>query len=138
MTPAVKPRHESEPRSIPPADRELLAELYSHATMFVLPSDLEGMSIALLEAMSMALPVLVSDIPENSTVVGDAGFTFLAGNVPNLRQKLDQLLSDPAALAAAGNRAAAAAEPFQWSRVVDELEQLYYECAGQTVEAVAG
>jgi len=40
-----------------------LAELYSHAGMFVLPSSYEGMPIAALEALSYSLPVILSDIP---------------------------------------------------------------------------
>ncbi len=108
-----------------PADRELLTELYSHAQLFVLPSDLEGMSIALLEAMSMALPVLVSDIPENTSVIGTAGFRFRRGDVQDLSEKLVSLLGEPQQLVQAGRQAAKQAAPYQWPRVVDQLEQVY-------------
>ena len=47
------------------ADRITLTELYSHARLFVLPSLFEGMSLALLEAMSFNLPVCASDIVAN-------------------------------------------------------------------------
>ncbi|MDE6651590.1 MAG: glycosyltransferase family 4 protein, partial [Paramuribaculum sp.] len=47
------------------ADRDTLNELYSHARIFVLPSLFEGMSLALLEAMSFGLPVCLSDIDAN-------------------------------------------------------------------------
>ncbi len=47
------------------ANHATLCELYSHARMFVLPSHFEGMSVALLEAMSFSLPVCASDIPAN-------------------------------------------------------------------------
>ena len=111
-----------------PVDRDFVAELYSHAALFVLPSDLEGMSIALLEAMNMALPVLVSDIPENACVVGQAGFTFSAGNADDLYRQLDRLLSDPQALAGWGDRAARHVVPYQWPVVVEQLERVYGEC----------
>ena len=111
-----------------PADRGLLAELYSHARMFVLPSDLEGMSIALLEAMSMGLPILVSDIPENTTVIGDAGESFAAANVASLREKLEEMLAQPERLDMLGQMAAEKAEPFQWPNVVDQLEAVYEQC----------
>jgi glycosyltransferase involved in cell wall biosynthesis len=111
-----------------PADRGLLAELYSHARLFVLPSDLEGMSIALLEAMSMGLPILVSDIPENTTVIGDSGESFAAGNVAALREKLEEMLARPERLDVLGRLAAEQAEPFQWPNVVDQLEAVYEQC----------
>jgi glycosyltransferase involved in cell wall biosynthesis len=119
------------------ADRELLSELYSHAMLFVLPSDLEGMSVALLEAMSMQLPVLVSDIPENVAVVGDDAITFEAGDVDSLQHALDRLLTRPEQLESFGRRAATRAEQFQWPSVVDRLERLYQQCVGQPVASLA-
>lgn len=52
---------------------ELLEELYSNAYVYVLPSDVEGMPISLLEAMSYGNCCLVSDIAENLEVVTDVG-----------------------------------------------------------------
>lgn len=109
-------------------DRGMLAELYSHARLFVLPSDLEGMSLALLEAMSMDLPVLVSDIPENASVVGDAGFYFRRGDAEDLRAQLALAHSDPRRARSLGLAAGQRVAPYRWSRVVDQLEQVYEEC----------
>jgi glycosyltransferase involved in cell wall biosynthesis len=132
----------SDPRVVftGPADRELLAELYSHARLFVLPSDIEGMSIALLEAMSCGLPVLVSDIPENASVIGDAGVAFRAGNAQDLQAKLDSMLADPPGLADLGKQAILQSEPFQWPQIVEQLEQVYSRCLGISAGelAVAG
>lgn len=69
-------------------DGRLKAQLYSNASLAVLPSDLEGMSIALLEAMGYGIRVLVSDVPENLAIIGKYGDTFKAGNVGNLAEKL--------------------------------------------------
>ena len=118
-----------------PADRDFVAELFSHAQLFILPSDLEGMSIALLEAMNMGVPVLVSNIPENVCVVEDAGFTFRAGDIEHLRKVLGDIIHDSAQLAEFGRRASERVAPFQWPVVVDQLEQTYYECCGKTPKA---
>lgn len=56
-----------------------LEELFSNAYAFVLPSDVEGMAISLLEAMSYGNCCLVSDIPENTEVVEDQALTFQKG-----------------------------------------------------------
>lgn len=52
---------------------ELLEELYSNAYIYVLPSDVEGMPISLLEAMSYGNCCLISDIAENMEVIQNAG-----------------------------------------------------------------
>ena len=71
-----------------------LAELYSNAAIFVLPSDIEGMAISLLEAMSYGNCCLVSDIRENTEVVMDQAETFRKGDVEDLRKKLIELLEN--------------------------------------------
>lgn len=67
-------------------------QLYSNCFLFVLPSDLEGMSISLLEALGYGVPCLMSDIPENIRVANGFGNTFKAGDVDSLHQKLTELL----------------------------------------------
>lgn len=74
---------------------QVLAELYSSAYAFVLPSDVEGMAISLLEAMSYGNCCLVSDICENMEVVEDKALIFRKGNVKDLRSKLEYMLQNP-------------------------------------------
>lgn len=71
-----------------------LEELYSNAYIYVLPSDLEGMPLSLLEAMSYGNCCLTSDIPECTSVIGDMGLTFRQGDVDDLRDKLQELCND--------------------------------------------
>ena len=59
----------------------MLDELYSNAYIYTLPSDLEGMPLSLLEAMSYGNCCLVSDIPECAEVVEDKALIFKKSDV---------------------------------------------------------
>ncbi len=72
---------------------DLLKEIYSNAYINVLPSDLEGMSLCLLEALAYRNALLCSDIPENTAVAEDKAMYFEKGNVDDLAEKL-KLLCD--------------------------------------------
>lgn len=72
----------------------MLEELYSNAYIYCLPSDLEGMPLSLLEAMSYSNCCVVSDIPECADVVCDKAVTFKKGDVSDLRDKLCELCNN--------------------------------------------
>ncbi|MEO0769062.1 MAG: glycosyltransferase family 4 protein [Cyanobacteria bacterium J06649_4] len=73
-----------------------LAEVVRGAGLFVLPSDLEGLPLALLEAMQEQIPSIVSNIPVHRQMIGDdRGLTFEAGNVEALQDQLAWALSHP-------------------------------------------
>lgn len=72
----------------------LLEELYSNAYLYVLPSDLEGMPLSLLEAMSYGNCCVTSDIEECAAVITDHGVTFPKGNVAALTETLQTLCDD--------------------------------------------
>lgn len=105
----------------------LLEELYSNAYLFVLPSDVEGMALSLLEAMSYGNACLVSDIPENTEVVEDHGMTFAKGDVDDLEEKLKDALSHPEEVR---EYASAAADyicgKYNWDDVTRETARLYF------------
>lgn len=71
-----------------------LAELYSNAYLYVLPSDIEGLPISLLEAMSYGNCCVTSDIPENVDVIEDIGYTFKKGDVKDLSIVLQKVLDE--------------------------------------------
>lgn len=71
-----------------------LEELFSNCFLYCLPSDVEGMPISLLEALSYQKTCLVSDIKENKEVIKDSGFTFKRGNVNDLIKCLKKILRD--------------------------------------------
>lgn len=71
-----------------------LEELYSNAYLYCLPSDLEGMPLSLLEAMSYGNCCLVSDIDECTSVVEDKGIIFKKSDITDLKQKLQRACDD--------------------------------------------
>jgi glycosyltransferase involved in cell wall biosynthesis len=104
----------------------LLEELYSNAYIYTLPSDLEGMPLSLLEAMSYGNCCVVSDIEECAAVVGDHAVTFSKGNAKDLRSKLQMLCDDEGLVR--GYKAAAAdyiCEKYNWDAVVEQTLELY-------------
>ena len=112
---------------------EALDELLTNAMLFVLPSDLEGLSLALLDAMGAGLCVLASDIPENREAVEDAGFTFRRGDLADLAERLRFLIANPAVREAAGAAAKRRIrEQYQWSEVARQVEQTYFDMMGWT------
>ena len=73
---------------------DTLSEIYSNAYMMVLPSDLEGMSLCLLEALAYRNALVCSDIPENTSVAEDKAIYFEKGNVHDLAERLQTLCND--------------------------------------------
>lgn len=71
---------------------QLLGELYSNAYLYVLPSDIEGMPMSLLEAQAYGNTCLVSNIDENVQVINDKSFTFKKSNVDDLSNKLKDII----------------------------------------------
>ena len=71
-----------------------LEELYSNAMLYILPSEIEGMPLSLLEAMSYGNICLTSDIAENTDVTEEYGFSFISGDVDSLSEKLSRLCKD--------------------------------------------
>lgn len=71
-----------------------LEELYSNCYLYCLPSDVEGMPLSLLEAMSYGCTCLVSDIDENVQVLGKYGYTFKKSDVKDLTNKLNLVLKE--------------------------------------------
>lgn len=80
----------------------LVGELYSNAYLFTLPSNLEGMSNSLLEAMSYGVCCYLSDIPENVEPAGEHAAYFRAGDVEDCRVRLQELVDDPGRISALG------------------------------------
>lgn len=105
-----------------------LATLFRNAALFVLPSDVEGLPIVLLEALGYGTPVLASDIPPNREVLGDLGRTFLAGSIDDLGRQLGAALDTlPTLRDQARQSASWIAGVYDWDVVADQTIALYEE-----------
>ena len=105
---------------------KMLDELYSNAYIYTLPSDLEGMPLSLLEAMSYGNCCLVSDIPECAEVVEDKALIFKKSNIKDLQGKLQDACDYPEKIAEYKEQAADfICEKYNWDDVVEETMKLY-------------
>lgn len=105
-----------------------LEELFSNAYCFVLPSDIEGMAISLLEAMSYGNCCVVSDIPENTEVVKECGCSFKKGNVEDLQEVLEYLLNNPDVVDKYKSESQAyICSRFNWDDIVDTTMKIYQD-----------
>lgn len=104
----------------------LLDELYSNAYIYTLPSDLEGMPLSLLEAMSYGNCCLVSDIPECTEVVEDKALIFKKSDVSNLWEKLQDACNHPENVMELKKEAADfICKKYDWDDVVEKTRELY-------------
>jgi glycosyltransferase involved in cell wall biosynthesis len=105
---------------------EPMEELFSNAYLFCLPSTLEGLPVALLDAMNYGNCCVASDIPENLEALEAFGYTFRNRDVDDLARTLIDLIGNPgkaeATKASAMDHVRAT---YSWDRVTDQMEQLY-------------
>ena len=105
---------------------DTLKEIYSNAYINVLPSDLEGMSLCLLESLAYGNALLCSDIPENTSVAEDKALYFKKSNIDDLAEKLSLLCSDSALVEKYRSGADEfILQKYSWQDVADATSLLY-------------
>lgn len=103
---------------------EELEELYSNAYLYCLPSDIEGMPLSLMEAMSYGKNCLVSNIDENLQVIGKYGVSFKKSDIQDLKNKLEESLDEKNRLEEK-EISDYILKKYNWDDVVKKTEQLY-------------
>ncbi len=112
---------------------DALAELYTHAAAFVLPSEHEGLPVAMLEAMSYGVPVVATDIPAAREVATDDDGAALALFAPAaapaaIRDAIAALMRDSDAAKDRARRAAAhVLRHYRWGAIADATLETYRE-----------
>lgn len=105
---------------------QILEELYSNAYVYTLPSDLEGMPLSLLEAMSYGNCCLTSDIAECAEVVEDKAILFKKSDIDDLKEKMQYACDNPDAVERLKNGAADfICQKYNWDDVVEQTLKLY-------------
>ena len=105
---------------------QMLEELYSNAYVYTLPSDLEGMPLSLLEAMSYGNCCLTSDIAECAEVVEDKAILFKKSDIDDLKEKLQYACDNPDAVKKLKDGAADfICQKYNWDAVVEQTLKQY-------------
>ena len=105
---------------------QILDELYSNAYIYTLPSDLEGMPLSLLEAMSYGNCCLVSDIAECIEVTGDRALIFKKSDVHALKDKLQEACDHPETVMELKRQSADfICERYSWDNTMSRTVELY-------------
>jgi len=102
-----------------------LNQIYSNAGLFVLPSFHEGLPIALLEALSYGIPVLVSDIPANKEIDLPNERFFKCGDVTDLKRKLEQLIGKDLSEKEKYDIKQLLEEKYKWDLIAERTIEVY-------------
>jgi glycosyltransferase involved in cell wall biosynthesis len=111
-------------------DRARLVKVFQAASVFVLPSLYEGFGLPAAEAMSCAVPTIVTNTSSLPEVVGDAGLTVEINDVEGLAGALRRLTQDKSLAADIGSRCRARASRFDWNQAAEQIEQVFREALG--------
>jgi glycosyltransferase involved in cell wall biosynthesis len=109
-----------------------VSELLAGFDVFVLPSNTEGMSIALLEAMAAGCPIVVTAVGGNVELIRhmQTGLVVLPNDEAALRTAIERLLADPALATQLGTAARAVAEKHHSVKAMTErYEELWRRLA---------
>ncbi|MFA7077892.1 MAG: glycosyltransferase family 4 protein [Syntrophomonas sp.] len=114
---------------------EELEEFYSNALIYVLPSEIEGMPLSLLEAMSYGNCCVVSNIPEMTEVIRDKGIVFNSGDASSLEQALNALITEKDKIGYYKRIVAAdMAGNFSWHKTMHKTIDLVYKTSPSSQE----
>ena len=113
-----------------------LKELYSNCGLFVLPSHTEGLSLSLLEALSIGARCLVSDIPENTVVTGIYGAAFTPEDTDDLARALERECAQEYPDAMRQQQIQYIHTNFEYEVMLDRYEEVYHHVVGDPLKAM--
>lgn len=101
-------------------DLEELGQIYQKASLFVLPSLVEGFGLPVIEAMAAGIPVIVADATSLPEIAGEAGLRFEPQSPEHLSQQITKVLSDQTLASEMSLRGMERAKSFTWKRTAEE------------------
>ena len=105
-----------------------LQQLFSNAYAFVQPSETEGLSISLIEAMAYGRAILISNIAENIEAVQNSAPTFISKDINDLAEKLAYLINNPDLANDLGETLTKIAKDrYNWNTIADQFESVYHD-----------
>jgi glycosyltransferase involved in cell wall biosynthesis len=124
-------------RSAPPGVRfvgfltgDAYYALFAHARVFIFPSEYEAMSMALLEGLSLGVPTIFSDTPENEAVANGLGFPFRVSTAESLAERIGYVLSHPGEAESVGLEARRVIRGrHDWAAVARQYHDVYMAVA---------
>jgi glycosyltransferase involved in cell wall biosynthesis len=111
-----------------------LYALFENAYLFAQPSEAEGLSIALLEAMLYEVPMIISNIEENQEPAGGCALEFINKSIEDLKRKLQYALDNPEIMEAFAKKAKIRAQTeYNWDDITKETALTYQELTNHLV-----
>ncbi len=106
---------------------EKLRQVFSHNYAFIQPSESEGLSLALLEAMGYGKAIICSDIKENKEPLNrETALFFRSKDEIDLEKKLVYLINNPVLAKEMGKKSQLRAqEKYSWEAKANQLENIY-------------
>lgn len=106
-----------------------LSQIFSHAYFFVHPSESEGLSLTLLEAMGYGKAILSSDIEENQEVLNSSvSFAFRSKDIADMEEKLVYMINNPLLIKKMGKKGMSKAQKeYSWDKITDQIETVYQD-----------
>jgi glycosyltransferase involved in cell wall biosynthesis len=113
-----------------------LKQLIANCYLYIHPSEAEGLSVSILEAMAAGRGVLVSEIPENVEPIDHSGVSFVNANAADLRAKMRQLLNHPEIVDDLGQQGRRwIDQEYSWDLVAERTERFYFDQLDQAAKS---
>ncbi|MDO9231829.1 MAG: glycosyltransferase family 1 protein [bacterium] len=108
-------------------DEEDKAGIIKGADIFVFPSFYEGFGMPIIEAMSLGVPTIVSDIPPHREIADNATLYFKPEIPGELTQKIKEIMTNEMVRDSLSKNGKLQAEKFSWQKTAEKLLEIFLQ-----------